>query len=477
MVPPGPRVPQPIRRHSQDRAAFRLREHGDFGAQKRGAVILRLDLTFRPGVTTQVEIDESSLLFQTAHRKAARVPDQARVISEALDRPIGVQTLERSLTSSDRVVIMVDDITRPTPAAKILPFILERIEGAGIPDGSVVVFMAMGTHRPMTSSELDTKLGREVRSRYRVINRDYREGPFVDLGATESGTPIEINAEVLKASFKIAVGNVIPHISAGWGGGSKMILPGVCSRKTTDMLHLMACIVQPVLEIIGARDNRPRQEMDAVATEVGLDFIVNTVMDEEQRMLGVFAGHFVEAHRAACAMAEKVMVVPIPRQADILIVSADPCHFDYWQGVKPYTYCHRGVREGGVIIFLLDGAEGLCGDAPSHESTVRKYLPWSFEDQKAAVDRREVEDLVGLNVPMYHATVRHRVRRTLLVTNHLSDEDVRALGFERVPSVQEALGRAHGLLGPDAKIGVIPFGGETLVRVAPEEVDDRPTRT
>lgn len=433
---------------------------------------MRLELTFRPGVTTQVEIGDGSLLFHAAHRKTARIPDQARVVSEALENPIGTERLEESLKADDSLVIMVDDITRPTPAAKILPFILERIEGAGIPDENVVVFVAMGTHRPMTEEDLETKLGREVRSRYQVVNRDYREGPFVDLGRTESGTPIEINGEILKASFKIAVGNVIPHISAGWGGGSKMILPGVCSRRTTDMMHLMACIVQPVLEIIGTRDNKPRQEMDAVAAKVGLDFIVNTVMDEDHRMLGLFAGHFVEAHRAACATAEKVMVVPIPRQADILIVSADPCHFDYWQGVKPYTYCHRAVREGGVIIFLLDGAEGLCGDAPSHEPTVRKYLPWSFEEQKAAVDRGDVEDLVGLNVPMYHATVRHRVKRTLVVTNHLSDDDVRVLGFERAPSVQEALGRAHALLGADAKVGVIPFGGETLVRVAPEEVDE-----
>jgi nickel-dependent lactate racemase len=322
----------------------------------------------------------------------------------------------------------------------------------------------------MTKEELSIKLGDEVRERYRVINRDYRDGDFVDLGQTESSTPIEVDREVLEADFKIAIGNVIPHISAGWGGGSKMILPGVCSQKTTDMMHLMACIVQPVLEVIGTRDNKPRAEMDAIAGEVGLDFIVNTVMDEDKNMLGVFAGHFFEAHRAACDMAEKVMIIPIPAQADILIVSANPCHFDYWQGIKPYTYCHRAVREGGVIVFLLDGTEGLCGDAPSHEGTVRKYLPWSFDDQKAAVDRGEVEDLVGLNVPMYHATVRHRVRSTMIVTNHLSDNDIAALEFDPVTSVQEALERAYDLVGRDAKVGIIPFGGETLVRVAPDEV-------
>ena len=429
----------------------------------------RFELVFRPGVTTQVEIDAHNLLFYAAHRKAVEIPDQTRVVQDALENPIGTGKLEDLLQPDHSVVIMVDDATRPTPAAKILPFILERIEKVGIPDEAVRIFMGMGTHRPMTEEELRIKLGDSVRERYGVINRDYREGDFVPLGQTESGTPIEIDRDVLEADFKIAVGNVIPHISAGWGGGSKMILPGVCSRKTTDMMHLMACIVQPVLEVIGSRDNKPRAEMDAIAEKVGLDFVVNTVLDEDKNMLGVFAGHFIEAHRRATEMAEKVMVIPIPAQADILVVSGNPCHFDYWQGVKPYVYSHRAVREGGVIIFMLDGTERLCGDAPSHEETVRKYLLWSFEDQKAAVERGEVEDLVGLNVPMYHATVRHRVKKTICVTNHLSQEDIDALGFDFAPSVQSALEEAYEILGRDAKVGIIPFGGETLVRVAPDE--------
>ena len=428
----------------------------------------KFELVFRPGVTTQVDIDDHNLLFYAAHRKTDKVPDQARVIQEALENPIGTSKLEDLLKPEHSVVIMVDDATRPTPAAKILPFILDAIERVGVPDDAVRIFMGMGTHRPMTEEELRIKLGDSVQERYEVINRDYREGDFVPLGKTESGNPIEIDRDVLEADSKIAVGNVIPHISAGWGGGSKMILPGVCSQKTTDMMHLMACIVQPVLEVIGTRDNKPRAEMDAIAERVGLDFIVNTVLDEDKNILGVFAGHFIEAHRKATELAEKLMVVPIPAQADILIVSGNPCHFDYWQGIKPYVYSHRAVREGGVIIFLLDGTEGLCGDAPSHEETVRKYLLWSFEDQKAAVDRGEVKDLVGLNVPMYHATVRHRVK-TICVTNHLSQEDIDALGFDSAPDVQTALERAYEMVGREAKVGIIPFGGETLVRVATDE--------
>jgi nickel-dependent lactate racemase len=428
-----------------------------------------IELLFRPGVSTEVEIDEENLLFYAAPRAVEQIPEQTRIVGEALDRPIGTGKLEELLQPSNRVVILVDDITRPTPAFKILPPILQRIHGAGIPVEAVTIFLAIGTHRVMTEEELRHKLGDEVRERYRIVNREYRDGEFVDLGQTESGTPIFVDREVMAADFKLAVGNIVPHISAGWGGGSKMILPGVCSHKTSDMMHLMACVVQPVPEVIGTRDNVPRAEMDAIAARAGLDYIVNTVMDEDKHLLGVFAGHFVEAHRAACALAEQTMVVPIPAQADILIVSAHPCHVDYWQGIKAYAYAHRGVREGGVMIFLLDGTEGLCGDAPSHEETVRKYMLWSFEDQKAAVDRGEVQDLVGLNVPMYHAMLRHRVQRTICVTHHLSREELDVLAFDSAPTVQAALERAYALVGRTAKVGVIPFGGETLVRVAPDE--------
>lgn len=420
---------------------------------------------FKKGVATQVEINEDNFLFNALPLKPDYVPDQDRVIEEALDNPIGTGKLEEMIRSKDRLVVLVDDITRPTPSAKILPYIFSRIEKAGLPRSRVKIIMALGTHRPMTKEELEIKLGKPVMDECEVVNRDYRDtSKFISLGKTQSGALIEVYREVVEADFIISMGNIVPHISAGWGGGSKIILPGVCSQNTTDMMHFMACIVQPVLEVIGTRDNKPRTEMDQIAEKVGLNFIVNTVLDENHNIIGIFAGHFIEAHRKAVATAEKLMVTPIPRQADILIVSANPCHFDYWQGVKPYAYSHRAVRKGGVIIFLLDGEEGLCGDAPSHEETVRKYLLHSFEDLKAAVNRGEIDDIVGLNVPMYHSTLRHRVT-TFCMTNHLSQEDIDALGFISVPDVQTALKRAYKIVGYHGKVGIIPYGGETLVRL------------
>ena len=144
---------------------------------------------------------------------------------------------------------------------------------------------------------------------------------------------------------------------------------------------------------------------------MGLDFIVNTVLDEEGNMLGVFAGDVVEAHRQAVALAEQVMVIPIPapgRHPDRL---CQPLPCGLLAGNQALRLRHLAVREGGVIIFMLDGAEHLCGDAPSHEPTLRKYMRRPFDELVAAVERGEVDDLVGLNLPLYHASCSIRVSR------------------------------------------------------------------
>ena len=423
---------------------------------------------FRPGVSENFNVPESNFLFNAVPHKAKTAVNEEDMIVASLDNPIGSPRLNELLKPAMRLVILVDDITRPTPTARLLPHIMERIRKIGIPDDRIDIIMAPGTHRPMTEKELEIKLGRGIMERYRVLNREYRESrKFQDLGKTKSGIPVEVDREVFQADFVIGLGNIVPHISAGWGGGAKIILPGVCSARTTDRLHYTACIAQPVLDILGTCDNVPRKEMEEIAGRAGLSFIVNTVLDQDRNMQGVFSGHYVEAHRRGVELAKQLLVVPIPCQADILVVSANPCHFDYWQGIKPYTYAHRAVREGGVLIFMIDGGDHLCGDAPSHEPALRKYMHWSLEDMKQEVEQGKAVDIVGMNVPMYHAMV-HQRTTNLIVTNHMTKDEVAVLGFERQPSVQVALERAFGILGKHAGVGLIPFGGETLTRVEPK---------
>jgi nickel-dependent lactate racemase len=415
--------------------------------------------------TVAVEIPPENLLFYAAPAITAAPPDSGAVIEAALDGPIGTERLETLVKPGRTIALLVDDITRPTPQKKLLPPILRRLEQAGVKRGDITVVAALGTHRPMSDEEIEAHIGWDTIRGCRLLNLDYTdESNFTYIGDTPLGTPIEIYRDVMACDMRIAAGNIAPHIAAGWGGGAKMIQPGVCSERTTEATHLMACTQQRVLDVCGNADNLCRREMESIAGQVGLDFIVNTVLDVNGGILGVYAGHYIEAHRAGVRHAEQVMCVPIPRQADIVIASANPNHIDFWQGCKPYIYAQYAVRDGGVLIFLIEGSEGLCGNAPQHEAVLRKYCLYDYETLKKEVADGLVEDIVGINVPLFHSTLRHRAR-TICVSQGMTREDAACLGFGYAGSVDAALEEAYRIMGPEAKVGVIPYGGETLTTV------------
>jgi len=412
-----------------------------------------------------VDVPDKNLLFHAVPADVHERPDPDAAITAALDNPIGTGRLETLVKPGRKIALIVDDITRPTPQKRLLPHILRRLTQAGAAREDIAVVVALGTHRPMTDAEIEAHVGWDTIRGCRLVNLDYTDpSHFAYIGDTPHGTPVEVYREVLQSDVKMAVGNIAPHIAAGWGGGAKMIQPGVCSERTTQATHLMACTLQRVLDVCGNADNLCRREMEAIAGKVGLDFIVNTVLDVSGGILGVYAGHYIEAHRAGVRHAERVMCVPVPRQADIVIASANPNHIDFWQGCKPYIYAQYAVREGGVLVFLLDGSEGLCGNAPQHEAVLRKYALYDYEALKQEVADGLVRDIVGINVPLFHSTLRHRAK-TLCVSRGLSRQDMGCLGFEYAATLEAALAEAFRLMGPDAAVGILPYGGETLVKI------------
>jgi len=412
------------------------------------------------------EVEDRNVLYFAAPVAINEKPSPDEAAEEALDNPYGSPRLEELVKPGQSIAILVDDITRPTPRRLLLDHLLTRLAKAGVSDSQVSLIAALGTHRQVNDVEIEALFGRDLLDRFRFINIDYKdETCFVDLGESENGTPIHVYREVVESDFKIALGNVVPHINAGWGGGGKMIQPGVCSERTTEVTHLLACTRQNVLEVCGVADNLCRREIETIAGQVGLDFIINTVLDEQRNVLGVFCGHYIEAHRAAVSLADRVLRPAIPQKADIVVASANPADIDFWQGCKPYIFAHYGVREGGIIILAIQAEEGLCGNAPQHEKTIRDYSAKSFSEVNTAIDNGEIADIVGASVPLYLSILRDRVS-TICVSEGINALDAEALGFAWADSIESALAMAYTQLGMDAKVGIIPYCGETLVREA-----------
>lgn len=416
--------------------------------------------------TLWVDIPDNQLVYYAdmVEFNVTQSPDE--MVESALDHPYGTDRLENLVNAGQKVMIISDDITRPTPKRLLITHILARLEKAGILKSDITICLAPGTHRKMSEQEMLDTYGKEMLDEYSFLNLNYKDvDHLVDFGKTPSGIEIEIYREVVESDFVIGIGNIVPHVSAGWGGGAKIIQPGVCGEKTTEATHRIAALDQNVMETCGNADNQCRHEMEEIAARAGLKFIVNTVMNSKEELAGVFCGDFIAAHRAGIEKAKLVQCPAIPCRADIVIASANPCNIDFWQGDKPFVFAQYGIKDNGTLIFVISGEEGVCGNAPEHEYVVRKYALLGEKRVREDVDNGTIKDVIAIDNAIHLEQVRDRGVNVLLVSKGFTEKDAKDLGFEKVPSIEVALDRAYARQGRNATVGIIPYCGETLVEV------------
>jgi len=406
------------------------------------------------------ELPDENVIWELYPNDLPAVRDEREAIREALENPIGTEKLEKLVKRGMKVVIIADDLTRPTPRKRIIPILLDELNRIGIPDENITVLIALGTHRYMTDEEILEHFGEEVIRRVRVLNHEWKdERNLVKLGFTENGTPVTVNRIAYEADFIIALGSIVPHCFAGFGGGAKMIQPGICGWDTTAATHLLLFENdEEVLNYAGTTNNRIMEEMRAVAKKVGLNFIVNVVFNSRKELVKVVAGDFIKAHEAGIEVSKKIFVREISERADIVIFDAHPTDIDLWQGGKPLTYARRAVRDGGVLIFMTPARDGV---SPTHP-IVSEWAHLSYEEIKRRVP--EAEDKVGCSVLMLIKKATEGVD-TIVISDGLSKDVKGRFGFIHAENPEEALEIAFEKCGRDAKIGIIHHGGDVLPEI------------
>jgi nickel-dependent lactate racemase len=266
---------------------------------------------------------------------------------------MGTPALSELARGRSDAVVVVEDLTRPARLSEILPPVLEEIHRGGVPTGKVRILVGCGAHAPLDRPALARKLGRRLLGRYEVVNHHPYEN-LVEMGRSRRGIPIHINRTFAEADLKLAVGSVVPHPYAGFGGGAKIVLPGVSGIETLEANHRPAVtgLRGGFAEVEG---NTARQEMEEIALRVGLEAIVNVVTDERRRTVAVCAGHPVEAHRAAVREARRVYATPAPEApADVVVLNAYPKDTELLQVGNVFNLLRAAprspVRPGGMVV-------------------------------------------------------------------------------------------------------------------------------
>lgn len=322
---------------------------------------MNIDVPWRAWYGDQELRLEFPSLWQVASYPPADAPDiGAAGIEAAFERPIGTPPLAELARGARRVAIAVDDVSRPAPAARLMPILMRQLERAGVDLDNTRVVMAVGTHAPMGKGTIVKKLGAPAAGRLDVHN-SFPYDNLAELGVSERGTPVHICRFFAQADLKIGVGSITPHGGPGFGGGAKVVVPGVAGIETIAAIHRPGRFKTGLGKVEG---NELRADIEQMVRDrVGLDLIVNVVVNSRREVAGLFVGDMILAHRAGVELARKVYATAMPREpVDIAICNAYPKDTDFLQNAMALNVLASSpkpvLKEGGTVVIITASPEG-----------------------------------------------------------------------------------------------------------------------
>ncbi|MCX8023536.1 MAG: nickel-dependent lactate racemase [Syntrophorhabdaceae bacterium] len=386
-------------------------------------------------------------------------------IEKALDDPIGSPPIERMARPGMEVVILFDDMQRPTPAHLAVPSILNRLNKAGIPDEKIKAVCALGTHPIHTIEQMEKKIGEEATRRLkgRIFSHDPHSDENIIIGRTHWGTLVEINPHVVSSDLVIGVGECMPHPSAGFGGGCKIIMPGVSSYRSVASHHF-TWIRHKDTRVNVLEGNHFYEDIVDAARLARLAFKLDFVMNEKREVVGAFAGSPVYAHREASRYASRLYLVKLPRLADITITSASPLEIGV-QVTKALIMASYSTRFKGTIIWVA--SQKQAGPIlPLIEEMAKKET--SNEVHKRLFGGHIPEHLksFGISYIMQIVLFKRLGERfdVIHVTEGLSKKQVEMMGFTYAPNIEVAIEMAYAKM-KTADVAIFPSGGNTIPEV------------
>ncbi len=335
-----------------------------------------LRLTLPTAWEKRVQIFDSTQLETACPGQSAgnrRAPSS--IVQESINAPLGCPPFEDTFHTNERVAIVTSDITRPMPSHLILPEVVERLLRCGIEPHDITVVFARGIHRAQTAAERRQLAGTGIPEAVHLVDSDPSD--TIHIGHTAGGTPVNISRTVAGADRIILLGNVEYHYFAGYTGGYKALLPGVCDQETVTHNHRL--MTDPRARAGVLEDNPVRADIDSMGDLLQADFIVNVVLDDDGGIRAAFSGHPITAHRAAVAEVDRVKKRGIREKGAAVIASAGghPKDIDLYQAQKSLEFAAGYVRKGAPIILVA-----ACGEGYGHPVMER----WFSE----ATEAREV---------------------------------------------------------------------------------------
>ena len=419
---------------------------------------MRVELAYgRTGLS--VELPDENLVKCLGYQPAEPLADPVAAVRRCLQQPTGSPPLAELARGRKNACVVISDFTRPVPNKVILPPLLSLLEESGISRRDILILVATGLHRPNEGEELVEMVGREIVDNYRIENHHgQRQEEHIYLGESPRGVPVWIDSRYVEADLKITTGLIEPHFMAGFSGGRKLICPGIAGLETIRVWHSPDFLEHPRAENGCLEGNPVHEENTWIALHAGCDFIVNTVIDSERKILEIVAGDMIEAHQKGVDFVRPIVTDTIDEPVDIVVTSSAgyPLDTTFYQSIKGMVTALPVVKPGGTIIIAAAADEGIGGPELhrliDENATLDIFMKKITEENHFVMDQWQLEELAKAR----------RKAKVRYVTDALTPEMIRRLYVEPAPSVEVAVAEAIEEYGPNAKIVAIPEGPYVL---------------
>ncbi len=383
---------------------------------------------------------------------------QEQLVLDALEHPVGSPRLRTLAEGKRKIVIVTSDHTRAVPSKITLPLLLKEIR-SGNPDADITILIATGLHRPTTEEEQRRMFGDEIVDHEKIaINNAFAPEQFVELCTLPSGAVFQVNRLAAECDLLVTEGFVEPHFFAGFSGGRKSILPGICSERTVNENHSYKAVSHPRSNSGMLKDNPIHADMLCAAKAVNVQFIFNVALDGEKKIVAAWAGDLEKAHEAGVAFIRQWSQCPVVT-GDIVITSNGgyPLDQNLYQSPKAMATAEACAGEDGVIIMCCSCCDGMGG--AHFGQLIQRGTPDEIDRYLSSIPPEKTIPEQWCTQVCVRVLRKHPV---ILVTTFLNHDEVRKANMIPASTPDEALEIAYRLKGKQASVVVIPDGVSVL---------------
>lgn len=408
----------------------------------------------------ELHVDEKNLKAELNSRTDSydAGKGEAELVREALANPISTPRLCELAKGKNRIVLVTSDHTRAVPSKLTLTLLLEEIR-RGNPEADITILIATGLHRATTEEEQRRMFGDAIVDNEKiVVNQAFVDEDFEKVCDLPSGAELWVNKVALHCDLLVTEGFIEPHFFAGFSGGRKSILPGICNAATVNENHSYKAISSPY-STTGVLEHNPiHEDMVCAARAVNVQFIMNVALNAEKKVIAAFAGDLEQAHEKGVTFVRSLAQCPSV-EGDIVITSNGgyPLDQNLYQSPKAVATAEACCREGGVIIMCASCCDGMGGT--HFEKLIVKGTVDEIDAYLSKIPPKETIPEQWCAQIFARILKKHKV---ILVTTYLDHELVRKANMIPASTPDEALEMAYEIMGRDAEVVVIPDGVAVL---------------